>query len=100
MAALELQPGERIVSVSAGGGGYGDPLTRDPAAVLHDVLEGWVSRERALEVYGVVLTDSGEEVTPPQPRQSARQPEPPNPRRFHESGSDPARRGLTPGGGA
>ena len=62
MAALELQPGERIVSVSAGGGGYGDPLTRDPAAVLHDVLEGWVSRERALEVYGVVLTNSGEEV--------------------------------------
>ncbi len=36
--------------------------TRDPAAVLHDVLEGWVSRERALEVYGVVLTDSGEDV--------------------------------------
>ena len=62
VAALELQPGERIVSVSAGGGGYGDPLTRDPAAVLHDVLEGWVSRERALDVYGVVLTDAGDEV--------------------------------------
>jgi N-methylhydantoinase B len=62
VAALELQPGERIVSISAGGGGYGDPLTRDPAAVLHDVLEGWVSRERALEVYGVVLTESGEAV--------------------------------------
>lgn len=62
VAALELQPGERIVSISAGGGGYGDPLARDPAAVLHDVLEGWVSRERALEVYGVVLTESGEEV--------------------------------------
>ena len=62
MAALELQPGERIVSVSAGGGGYGDPLTRDPAAVLHDVREGWVSRERALAVYGVVLSDSGESV--------------------------------------
>ena len=30
VAALELQPGERIVSVSAGGGGYGDPFTRDP----------------------------------------------------------------------
>ena len=55
VAALELQPGERIVSVSAGGGGYGDPFTRDPAAVLHDVLEGWVSRERAREVYGVIF---------------------------------------------
>ena len=36
--------------------------TRDPAAVLHDVLEGWVSRERAREVYGVVLSESGEDV--------------------------------------
>jgi N-methylhydantoinase B len=62
VAALELQPGERIVSISAGGGGYGHPLTRDPAAVLHDVREGWVSRERALEVYGVVLSDAGEGV--------------------------------------
>ena len=62
VAALELQPGERIVSVSAGGGGYGDPFTRDPAAVLHDVLEGWVSRERAREVYGVMLSESGEAV--------------------------------------
>jgi N-methylhydantoinase B len=62
VAALELAPGERIVSVSAGGGGYSDPLARDPAAVLHDVREGWVSRERALEVYGVVLAESGEEV--------------------------------------
>ena len=60
IAALELQPGERIVSVSAGGGGYGDPLTRDPGAVLHDVREGWVSRERAREVYGVALTGANE----------------------------------------
>ena len=60
LAALELQPGERIVSVSAGGGGYGDPLTRDPVAVMHDVREGWVSRERAREVYGVAPTGANE----------------------------------------
>jgi N-methylhydantoinase B len=60
VAALELQPGERIVSVSAGGGGYGNPRDRDPEAVLHDVREGWIGRERALAVYGVALTDSGE----------------------------------------
>jgi N-methylhydantoinase B len=62
-AAIELQPGERIVSRSGGGGGYGDPLDRDPAAVLEDVLEGWVSVEQAATVYGVELrgqTDSGE----------------------------------------
>jgi N-methylhydantoinase B len=55
VGAIELAPGERIVSVSSGGGGYGDPLERDPALVLADVLEGWVSRERALVVYGVVI---------------------------------------------
>ena len=51
-----LQAGERIVSLSAGGGGYGDPLTRDPAAVRHDVVEGYISFARASDAYGVVLT--------------------------------------------
>jgi N-methylhydantoinase B len=47
---------------SGGGGGYGDPLTRDPAAVARDVSAGLVSRERAAEVYGVAL--DGDEVDP------------------------------------
>ncbi|HEY6780361.1 MAG TPA: hydantoinase B/oxoprolinase family protein, partial [Thermoleophilaceae bacterium] len=55
VGAIELAPGERIVSISSGGGGYGNPLERAPALVLADVLEGWVSRERALAVYGVVI---------------------------------------------
>jgi len=38
------------------GGGYGDPLERDPAAVLGDVLDGYVSIEGAREDYGVVIT--------------------------------------------
>jgi N-methylhydantoinase B len=42
--------------VTSGGGGYGDPLERDPALVLDDVLEGWVSLERARTVYGVAFT--------------------------------------------
>ena len=41
-------------TVSAGGGGYGCPLERDPAAVLEDVLDGKVSVEAARELYGVV----------------------------------------------
>ena len=45
----------RIVSVTAGGGGYGPPAERDPERVRHDVVEGWVSRERAREVYRVAL---------------------------------------------
>ena len=45
---------------SGGGGGYGDPFTRDPAAVARDVAAGLVSRERARDVYGVAL--DGDEV--------------------------------------
>jgi N-methylhydantoinase B len=51
---LEIR--EAIVSLSAGGGGYGSPLDRDPTAVLTDVVDGYVSRGRAESVYGVVLT--------------------------------------------
>ena len=40
---------------SGGGGGYGDPFTRDPDAVARDVAGGLVSRERARDVYGVAL---------------------------------------------
>ncbi|MSQ67179.1 MAG: hydantoinase B/oxoprolinase family protein [Gammaproteobacteria bacterium] len=52
----ELAPGEWIRGVDAGGGGYGNPLERDPARVLRDVLERWETLPRAREVYGVVLT--------------------------------------------
>jgi len=38
-----------------GGGGYGDPLEREPATVLTDVLGGAVSPESAREIYGVVI---------------------------------------------
>ena len=43
-----------------GGGGYGDPLRREPAAVAADVLGHKVSAQGAYEVYGVVLNDHGE----------------------------------------
>ncbi|MFI5958888.1 hydantoinase B/oxoprolinase family protein [Cryptosporangium sp. NPDC051539] len=59
-AMLTLEDGERIISVTCGGGGYGRPADRDPLAVAHDVAEGWVSGERATDVYGVVLDSSGE----------------------------------------
>jgi len=44
-----------------GGGGFGDPLLRDPAAVLEDVLDEYVSIQAARERYGVVLTGSLDE---------------------------------------
>ena len=58
-AEILLQPGEMIVSISAGGGGYGDPFERDAERVRHDVAERWISRERARAVYGVVLGADG-----------------------------------------
>jgi len=58
-AEVVIAADETMVSISCGGGGYGHPHERDPASVVHDVREGWVSRERAERVYGVALLDSG-----------------------------------------
>ncbi|MCM2476377.1 hydantoinase B/oxoprolinase family protein [Rhizobium sp. CG5] len=60
---LALAPGESVISVSAGGGGYGDPKTRSPEAVFADLSEGWISVERAREVYGLAITGSAEDGT-------------------------------------
>jgi N-methylhydantoinase B len=54
---------ERVILSLPGGGGYGDPLERDPDLVARDVEDGLVSVERARDVYGVVLMD-GERGTP------------------------------------
>ncbi|MFO1055541.1 MAG: hydantoinase B/oxoprolinase family protein [Dongiaceae bacterium] len=56
---IEMGPGETVVSISTGGGGYGSPLERDPARVKHDLDEGWISRERAERVYGLALAPDG-----------------------------------------
>jgi len=53
-----LRTGERWVGVSTGGGGFGDPLERDLDRVRQDVRDGFVSRERAFAVFGVVLDDA------------------------------------------
>ena len=53
-----LNAGEVIVLQSAGGGGYGDPVERDPEAVLEDVSEGYVSIEQARDSYGVIIVDA------------------------------------------
>ena len=51
-----LQRGEQIVSISAGGGGYGHPHQRPAQAVFRDAVEGYISPQRARAVYGVALT--------------------------------------------
>ena len=42
----------------AGGGGYGDPLQRDPQCVLKDVIEEKVGIDLAEGEYGVVILES------------------------------------------
>ena len=56
---VTLAPGERVVAHTAGGGGYGSPLERDPARVKHDLDEGWITRDRAEQIYGLVLDRNG-----------------------------------------
>jgi N-methylhydantoinase B len=54
-----MRRGDRLRMLLPGGGGYGDPLLRDPEAVVRDVLDRKVSREHALADYGVVLLGDG-----------------------------------------
>lgn len=54
-----VRTGERIIMQSAGGGGYGDPLDRDPQRVAADVAVGYVSAKAALSAYGVALDGEG-----------------------------------------
>ncbi len=53
--AIDLDPGDAVTVVAGGGGGYGDPLERDPEAVRRDVVEGYVSPEHARNDYGVAI---------------------------------------------
>jgi N-methylhydantoinase B len=46
------------------GGGWGDPLTREPARVLRDVRNEYVSRGAARDVYGVVITGGDPDTDP------------------------------------
>ena len=63
MAAMTIMHDERLVAVDPGGAGYGDPLDRDSELVKLRVREGWVSLQRAKDVYGVVLNTSNEQYT-------------------------------------
>jgi N-methylhydantoinase B len=58
-ASREFAYGDVISFQQSGAGGYGDPLERDPARVLADVLDDHVSVEAARADYGVVLTGAG-----------------------------------------
>jgi N-methylhydantoinase B len=52
-----MKRGDLFRHVMAGGGGNGDPLTREPALVLEDVLEEKVTPQHAEQAYGVAIRD-------------------------------------------
>ena len=64
MEAIPLAKGDVFCHVSAGGGGHGSPLDREPEQVLEDVLEERLSKEYARRVYGVVIDPASMVVDP------------------------------------
>jgi 5-oxoprolinase (ATP-hydrolysing) len=55
----QLKAGDSLQITVPSGGGYGDPLDRDPALVRDDVLDEFTSRDLAEQDYGVVLVGEG-----------------------------------------
>ena len=55
ISGFPLREGDIVLIQTSGGGGFGDPLDRDPQEVLQDIREGYVTPEKAGQVYGVTL---------------------------------------------
>lgn len=62
ISAHGLERGDLVSIRTGAGGGWGDPLERDPALVLEDVRAELIARDTATEVYGVVLEQGKLEV--------------------------------------
>ena len=60
---VELTPGSWLKGKDASGGGYGNPMSREPVRVLEDVLERYVSIDRARDVYGVLFSGTIDDET-------------------------------------
>ena len=56
-ASLPLRPGDVVSVCTPGGGGFGDPLERDPRHVLGDLLDERISAQAAEDVYGVIIRE-------------------------------------------
>lgn len=56
-STTQLEPNDIVSVQTPGGGGYGDPLERDPNAVLNDIKNEKISEEKARTEYGVIVTE-------------------------------------------
>jgi N-methylhydantoinase B len=52
---VRLKKGDHIYYNTSGGGGFGNPLERDPELVLRDVMDEWITPDVGKEWYGVVI---------------------------------------------
>jgi N-methylhydantoinase B len=59
-ARIDLAPGQVVRVNLPGGGGYGDPRSRDPELVRRDVIEGYITPEAASRDYGVTVRYAGD----------------------------------------
>jgi N-methylhydantoinase B len=59
---VRVYAGDRVIFRTAGAGGWGDPLERDPLRTRNDVARKLMSETKAREEYGVVLTGAGLDV--------------------------------------
>ena len=60
VSGFPLRHDDIVREETAGGGGYGNPLARDPVRVQADVVEGYLSRDQAERRFGVVIGDDGD----------------------------------------
>jgi N-methylhydantoinase B len=63
-SGIQAPAGTIISHRTAGGGGYGDPKSREPELVLDDVLDEFISIDDAREIYGVVIDPKTMEINP------------------------------------
>jgi N-methylhydantoinase B len=56
---IRISQSQKVRLETPGGGGFGDPATREPARVARDVELGYISRESARRDYRVLLRDDG-----------------------------------------
>ena len=56
---LQLEEGDSVAVFTPGAGGYGDPRERDRAQVVRDMREGRISRQAAMETYGLTDDEAG-----------------------------------------
>jgi N-methylhydantoinase B len=59
VSGFPLRTGDIVREETAGGGGFGDPLEREPARVAADVAAGYLTRDQAARRYGVAIGSDG-----------------------------------------